>query len=156
MTITSQLLEAYLQCPTKCRLRSTGEQVTDSTYASFTHTQNESFGAAQIRRLLSKVHQSEYMISPSPNSVKTGRWRLATRVVAQTSHLESCLHAVEHLPSAGRGKPGHYIAIRFVPTNRISKDAKLLLAFDALALSEMLGTRSRWGRLSTPIIMRLL
>src|SRR6266705_1822162 len=31
MTITSRLLEAYLKCPTKCWLRSAGEQITDST-----------------------------------------------------------------------------------------------------------------------------
>ena len=102
---------------------------------------------AEIRRLLSKVHQSECMISPSANSLGTGRWRLATRVLAQTPHLESCLHAVEHLPSTGRGKPAYCIPIRFVPTNKVSKDAKLLLAFDALALSEMLGKEVRLAKL---------
>ena len=39
------------------------------------------------------------------------------------------------------------IPIRFVPTNRVSKDAKLLLAFDALALSEMLGKEVRLGKI---------
>ena len=122
MTISSQLLDAYLQCPTKCWLRSTGEQVTDSTYASYTHNQNKSYGTTEIRRLESKVKQSECMISPSANSLRTGRWRLATRVLAQTPHLASCLHAVEHLPSAGPGKPGHYIPIHSCPKQALQSE----------------------------------
>jgi hypothetical protein len=33
MHITSALFEAYLKCPTKCFLRSQGEQGTDNAYA---------------------------------------------------------------------------------------------------------------------------
>ena len=147
MTITSHLLEAYLKCPTKCWLRSAGEQITDSTCTQCTQAQNESYRTAEIHRLLSKTHPSECMVSPSAANLKAGKWRLATGVLAQAPHLESHLHAVERLPSQGRGKPAHFIAIRFVPTNKVSKDAKLLLAFDTLALSEMLGQEVSLGKL---------
>ncbi len=147
MTITSRLLEAYLRCPTKCWLRSAGEQITDSTCAQCAQAQNESYRTAEIHRLLSRSHQSECLISPSTDNLKAGKWRLATGVLAQTPHLESYLHAVECLPSEGRGKPAHFIAIRFVSTNKLSKDAKLLLAFDALALSEMLGQEVSIGKI---------
>ncbi len=147
MTVTSLLLEAYFQCPTKCWLRSTGEQPTDSTYATCTPAQLESFRTAAIHRLKSKLHPSECVISPSVENLRTGRWRLATRVLAQTPHLESCVDAVEHIPSTERGKPAHCVAIRFVPTKKVSKDAKLLLTFDALTLSEMLGKEVRLGKI---------
>lgn len=87
------------------------------------------------------------MVSPSADNLKAGKWILATGVLAQAPHLESHLHAVERLPSQGRGKPAHFIAIRFVLTNKVSKDAKLLLAFDALALSEMLGQEVSLGKI---------
>jgi predicted RecB family nuclease len=57
------------------------------------------------------------------------------------------VHAVERLPSEGRGKPAQFIPIRFDPTNKLGKDAKLLLAFDALLLSEMLGQEVSLGKL---------
>ena len=49
--------------------------------------------------------------------------------------LESRLHAVERVPSEGRGKPAQFIPIRFVFRNKLTKDDRLLLAFDALVLS---------------------
>jgi predicted RecB family nuclease len=139
MTITSHLLEAFLKCPTKCWLRSAGEQITGGTFAQYTQTQDESYRRAEIRRLLSRTHQSECIICPSGDNLKPGKWRLAIGVLAKTKHLESYLHAVECLPSEGRGKSAQFIPIRFFLANKLSKDAKLLLTFDALALSEVLG-----------------
>jgi hypothetical protein len=46
MTITSHLLEAFLKCPTKCWLRSAGEQITGGTFAQYTQTQDESYRRA--------------------------------------------------------------------------------------------------------------
>jgi hypothetical protein len=45
--------------------------------------------------------------------------------------LQSCLHAVERILSEGRGKAAQFIPIRFIFTNKLTKDDKLLLAFDA-------------------------
>jgi predicted RecB family nuclease len=52
--------------------------------------------------------------------------------------LETRLHAVERVPSEGRGKAARFIPIRFIFRNKLTKDDKLLVAFDALVLSEML------------------
>jgi len=147
MTISSCLLEAYLKCPTKCWLRSAGEQITDGTCVQCTQARNESYVAAEIRRLLSRTLQSECMLSPSADHLKACKWRLSTGVLAQTPNLESYIHAVECLPSARRGKPAHIIVTRFISTNKISKDAKLLLAFDALALSETLKQEVGLGKI---------
>ncbi len=146
MTITSRLLEAYLKCPTKCWLRSAGEQVTDSAYTQCAQAQNESYGAAEIHRLLLRADHSECMNSPSAEDLKAGKWRLATGVFAQTPHLESYVHAVERLPPEGRGN-ARFVAIRFIPDNKVSKDAKLLIAFDTLALSEMIGEDVSLGKI---------
>ena len=51
------------------------------------------------------------------------------------------------MPSEGRGKPAQFIPIRFVFPNKLAKDDKLLLAFDAFVLSEMLGREVSLGKI---------
>jgi len=87
MTISSCLLEAYLKCPTKCWLRSPGQQITDSACVQSTQARNESYVAAGICRVLSRTHQNECMVSPSADQLKACKGRLSTGVLAQTPHL---------------------------------------------------------------------
>ncbi len=56
-----------------------------------------------------------------------------------TFTVETRLHGVERVPSEGRGKAAQFIPIRFIFRNKLTKDDKLLLAFDALVLSQALG-----------------
>jgi CRISPR/Cas system-associated exonuclease Cas4 (RecB family) len=46
-----------------------------------------------------------------------------------------------------RGQPAQIIPIRFIFTNKLTRDDKLLLAFDAVVLSEMLGRRTDFGKI---------
>jgi hypothetical protein len=75
------------------------------------------------------------------------KWRLAVDLVARTQNLESSIHAVERLPSGGLGKRAQFMPIRFIFTNKLSRDDKLLLAFDALTLSEILGRNIGLGKI---------
>ncbi len=61
--------------------------------------------------------------------------------------METRLHAVERVPSEGRGKPAQFIPIRFIFANKLTKDDKLLLAFDALVLSQVLGREISLGKI---------
>jgi hypothetical protein len=75
-------------------------------------------------------------------NLKTAKWRLATGLIVQAQMdscvLESNIHAVERTSSEGRGKPAQFVPIRFIFRNKLTKDDKLLRAFDALVFSEML------------------
>src|ERR1700752_3612304 len=133
MRIALQLLQAYVKCPTKCWLTSRHEPITDGDYAQWAQVRDEAYLAPGIERLLSETRQAEVIISPSADNLKVGKWRLAANVLARTQRLESHVHAVERVPSEGRGK-AQYSPVRFVPNNRLDKDAKLFLAFDSLAL----------------------
>ena len=107
----------------------------------------------------------------SSETLKTAKWRVAVDVPArieldssrgdggqpsppENSHsltsaatIETCLHAVERIPSAGRGQPAQFIPIRFIYRNKLTKDDKLLLAFDAFVVSEMLGRAVSLGKI---------
>src|ERR1035438_1879425 len=104
MTIAAHLLEAYIKCPSKCWLRSNGEPITDNRSTQWAQAQNEAYLASGLQRLLSEIRPEECIISPTVSSLKTGNWRLAANVLTRTQHLESHIHAVERLPSEGRGR----------------------------------------------------
>lgn len=57
----------------------------------------------------------------------------------QSEIVESRLHAVERVPSEGRGKAAQFLPIRCLFFNKLTKDDKLLLAFDAFVLAQALG-----------------
>jgi predicted RecB family nuclease len=64
-----------------------------------------------------------------------------------TSALHSCVHAIQRVVSEGRGKAAEFIPIRFIFTNKLAKDDRLLLAFDAFVIAEMLGRETRLGKI---------
>ena len=62
--------------------------------------------------------------------------------------VETRLHAVERVPSEGRGKAAQFIPIRFIFRNKLTKDDRLLLAFDAFVLSAALGRAIATGKIT--------
>jgi len=80
---------------------------------------------------------NETQMSPPENS----------HSLTSAATIETCLHAVERIPSAGRGQPAQFVPIRFIYRNKLTKDDKLLLAFDAFVLSEMLGRAVSLGKI---------
>jgi hypothetical protein len=165
MRITSPIFDAFLKCATKCHLRSLGEIGTGNEYAEWVRGQDESYPREATRRLQETVPETERVVAPpATDNLKAAKWRLAVDLAAQTpdsstnSHVresqpneeknrlgsprsdqlrESHLHAVERVPSEGRGKPARFVPIRFVFRNKLTKDDRLLLAFDALVLSQV-------------------
>lgn len=148
MNITDSLFEAALKCSTKCFLRSLGETTRDNSYANWVRTQTESYRAVGIQGLMAGVAHNELIIGAlGSENLKTAEWRLAMDVTARAQNLKSSLHAVERIPSKARGQPAQFIPIRFVFRNKLTKDDKLLLVFDALVLSAMLGREINVGKI---------
>ena len=59
--------------------------------------------------------------------------------VARAANLESHIHFVERMPPKDPDKPAQFVPTRFIYSNKINRDDKLLLAFDARVLSEVIG-----------------
>ena len=174
MRITPAIFDAFLKCATKCHLRSLGETGAGNEDAEWVRGQDESYQREAARRLQEAVPETERVVAPpATENLKAAKWGLAVNLMAQTpnsadSHdheplpnaetrgldapgseklLESRLHAVERVPSEGRGKPAQFVPIRFVFRNKLTKDDRLLLAFDALVLSRMLGREVSLGKI---------
>jgi predicted RecB family nuclease len=148
MAITPDLYEAYLKCPTKCYLRALGEMATGNTYAHWVRNQNASYRSEGSQRLTQGATQDECVIGlPAAGNVKSAKWRLAIDLTARSHDLESTIHAVERVPTPGRGGSAQFIPIRFIFTNKLTRDDRLLLAFDALVLSGTSGREVVLGKL---------
>ena len=148
MIIGPQLFESYLLCPTKCWLRSRGEPPAGNSYTDWVNARNKTYIRNGLNRLLAKFGESDCAIAPPlTESPKNFKGRLAINVCWRTKEVESCLQAVERVPAEGRGRPPIFIPYQFEASNKITQEHKLLLAFDALMLSELLGREVRLGKI---------
>jgi|LQYC01.1.fsa_nt_gi predicted RecB family nuclease len=148
MIISAPIFEAYLKCPSKCYFLFFGKGGDANIYSNFVRNQSNAYRAAGLEQLMVKIKPSECVVTPSvPVNIKTATWLLAVDFVAIKETLESRLHAVMRVPSDGQGKPVQFIPIRFIFTNKLTKDDKLMLAFDALVLSEMLRIEVSHGKM---------
>jgi hypothetical protein len=148
MIISTRIFEAYLKCPSKCWFLFLDKKGGANIYSDFLRKRNNAYRAAGIERLMAKIQPGECVVKPSvPVNIKTATWLLAIDLVARKETFESCLHAVERIPTDGQGKSAQFIPIRFIFTNKVTKDDKLVLAFDALALSETLRMEVSHGKI---------
>jgi predicted RecB family nuclease len=148
MIVSSQLFEAYLECSTKCWLRSRAEPATGNVYAEWAQLQNETYLEYGLKRLFATHPESDRAITPPiPKNSKDITWCLAIDVRWRINDLESCLQAVERISSEGRGRAAQFIPYRFEFANKLSKEHKLLVAFDALLLSEAVGREVNLGKI---------
>jgi len=151
MRISPHLFNAFLKCPTKCWLRAAGEPPSANAYAEWMASQNRSYRATELERLLSETPKGAVSVSPRLESLDAAKWRLASNLAVHaqmnTYLLDSELHAVERAQSESRGRPPQLIPIRFLFTNKLGADDKLLLAFDAFVLSKVTEREIGFGKI---------
>jgi predicted RecB family nuclease len=151
MKITSDLFHAYLKCSTKCWLLTTSELAHENKYAEWVKAQNSSYRMAGVLRLFASSSNDEIELSPHLNNLKAAKWHLASSVVTSVQILsnivESELHAVQRVPAKHPSQSQYLIPIRFTFANKLDTDDKLLLAFDAFALSQSLGQEVTFGKI---------
>jgi predicted RecB family nuclease len=148
MKVSSPVLEAYLECSTKCWLRSRGELSTGNAYAEWGHLRKATYCEDGLKYLLTAFPDSDRVKSPQIfKHAKDATWRLAIDVLLQTDALESRLPALERTPSERQDRPPHFVPHRFQWSNKVTKNDKLLLAFDALVLAEAVGSQVNFGKI---------
>jgi predicted RecB family nuclease len=132
-------------------LRTTGELATENKYPEWVKAQNYSYRTTEVARLVAALPKNEIALLPDLKDVKTAKWRLTTSLATDaqidSNVLESELHAVQLVPAKGRDQSAYLIPIRFIFTNKLDKDDKLLLAFDAFTLSQSLGREIKFGKI---------
>jgi predicted RecB family nuclease len=148
MSVSSALFEAYIECPTKCWLRSLGEPSLGNSYAEWARLQNDAYRRGSLKRLLAKLPESACAIAPllSERAMDT-TWSLAIDVNLHLNGLVSHLQAIERMPSEARVRSFQFVPYRFQFANKVAKNDKLALAFDAFVLSEAVGREVSLGKI---------
>ena len=134
MRISSEVFDAYLKCPTKSWLRAADHPVAGSPYSEWLQAQNDSYRTTEREQLAAESVNDEVALSSHRENSKSSGGSLAVQVKMHSCVLDSELHAVERVPAKGRGKPVRLIPIRFAFKNKLAKDDRLLLGFDAFVL----------------------
>lgn len=151
MKITPDLFDAFSKCPTKCWLLAAGEPSSGNAYAEWVKSQNASYRVTTTERLLLDTSITESALSPPVENLKADKWGLASSLVVQAQMnscvIESNIHAMEKGHSESQGKLTKLIPIRFMLTNKVGNNEKLLLAFDGLILSKALGYEISHGKI---------
>ncbi len=148
MIMTDDLVETFLKCPTKCFLRSCGEVGTGNAYADWVRTKNDIFRIEGTKRLVAEVAPDKCAIgAQAMGSLKPAQWHLGIDFAVQSQNLECSCQAVQQIPAADRGRTAQFVPIRFVFRNKLNRDDKLLLAFDARVLSEVLRLEVGFGKI---------
>ena len=92
--------------------------------------------------------QPETLNSPPSSRNRATSSAQAQKGAVQTAFTaETHLHAAECVPAEGRGKTDRITPIRFTFTNKLTKDDRLLLAFDAFVFSAALGRKIDVGKI---------
>jgi|SRR6266567_5684501 len=72
MNQTFPLFDAFLKCPTKCYLRSTGQAGTGNAYAEWVRAQNDAYQSETAKGLIERVADTEGAVaSPAAEDLKT-------------------------------------------------------------------------------------
>ncbi len=137
MTITDDLF-----------LRSRGEAGAGNAYAAWVRTNDEVFRVEGNKRLVAEVAPDKCATgTQAMGNLKPAQWHLGIDFAVQNQNLQCSCHAVEQIPSAGRGRTAQFVPIRFVFRNKLNRGDKLLLAFDARVLSEVLRREVGLGKI---------
>src|SRR5205823_2583340 len=139
--------EAFLRCPTKAHLYGRGAAAVPNDFGEWERKRLEEFKRLGIERLLRGVPEGEWYIgTPSAQEVAEQRYRIIFGYTATDSEMTALLDAL--LLDANRYPGMHpYIPVRFVADEKVTRIDKLLLAFDALALSKSCGMMPGTGRI---------
>ena len=148
MKLTSSLFGAYLKCPTKCFLWSRGETGIEDAYGHWSRTQDEFYRREAGRHMRTECPDDELLINPiGVESLKTSNWRWALDFNAETKQGSFSVQALRRDASRAEEIPAEIIPVHFVFRNKLTRHDEMLLTFDGLLMSEVLGREVRHGEI---------
>jgi predicted RecB family nuclease len=144
--ISTELFAAFLNCKYKAYLKVTGVTGSVSEYEIMETSLEEEYRRRASRHLLQSVPRECVVESPKSIHRAVQQEFLAitnARVAADgfSVRIDALL-----LSSAKTASRHNYLPIMFTASERVSKQHKLLLAFQAVALATILGHPPRYGR----------
>ena len=146
--ISVESFESFFQCETKSKLYSQGAIGVDLEFTDWQRGRRDRYKESGLSWLRSNLQGHElYFGTPPFEALKQKRWRVIANYFAESADISARLDALELPPSAEHRKRSFYRPVRFVPDEKLTLFDRLLLAFDALAISKITGKVPPNGRI---------
>jgi predicted RecB family nuclease len=146
--ITSESFARFLRCELEAHLHLEGTSGADREFTDWQERCREHYKQAALAVLRSRYQNHETQVGiPPTGDLKRKRWPLIIDGIAESPELRARLDAVELARSPLNGTASSYRPIRFVSSEKVVRSDRLLLAFDALALSRITGVVPPAGRI---------
>jgi predicted RecB family nuclease len=138
--ITDVVFAAYLKCEMKAFLLRAGDAPTDPEIDNWQRSISEAFKASALERLRSNLPPNDACQGmPTLRALRRQVYSHIFEPLITRSEFSTQLHALER-QQVGRGvKDTTYCPIRFLPNEKLAPSDKLLVAYDALAVSRLTG-----------------
>jgi len=148
VAISDNVFAAYLKCPRKaCLLRSLTSRESDNEVSEWQKAVERKY-QQNCRQHLESVHAADcFSGSPSQHDLKNGKQKYILQPFMATREIESRIHALDRVAVPARNGQAAYVPIRFFAIEKVSRNHKLLLAFDAFALGKVLGEAPAKGKI---------
>jgi len=140
MLITNDVFHAFLKCETKAYLTFSGAVATECELKDGQQRIVEEYKRRYFGICRAHCDESPSRIGTSfPQDFDDQNTRFIFDCLVQADKMVSHIHAIERLPSPGTDTANVCVPIRCVPAEKITTHERLLLAFDALVLSQHFG-----------------
>jgi hypothetical protein len=141
--VTDKAFEAFLRCETKTYLLQEGID-RQSKFGSLDEGLSQHFKQSVAEWLRSSFGDDEvYVGTPSQRILKQGSHTIVLRPLIKSADLCTEPDALWRIPPVSGTRSFRYSPVRFVRNEKVSRFDKLILAFDAFALSRTLGNPAR-------------
>jgi predicted RecB family nuclease len=145
MPITEEIVDAVLKCEMKAHLKLNSPPHISSEISHWERSLRESYRKECNKRLRSMFQW--HPGSPDLQSLRNCDHELILDYRVALPEINARIDALVLRRRASTRMGCPYIPIRFVPSERVSMFEKLLLAFDAIAVSKVFGKMPRLGRI---------
>ena len=146
--VTVEVFESFLQCQTKSKLRFQCAAETNLEFKKWLRRERNRYREGSLSWLRTKCQVDEFHIgTPSVEALKQKRWRIIADYVATSVGICAHLDALELSPPTANRIASFYRPLRFVPSEKLTGADRLLLAFDALAISQIIGKTPPNGKI---------
>src|SRR4051812_75746 len=134
--ITDVVFEAFLQCEMKAYLLLQGVTGTDPEIADWQWTVAHQFQKSCSERLRLAAPEAQCHTGMPPlDALEQGFYRVILDPLISASDIHAQLHALVRVVTRRGVNAVSYFPVRFVPHEKLAPSDKLLVAFDALAVS---------------------
>jgi hypothetical protein len=148
MLITDDIFQAFLQCETKAHLKLAGAVGDQRKLPEWERHLVEDYKQQCYRQWRADCREAACLGGGAlPHDLDNSGCRLVMDCTVRAQEMHAHFHAVERVVAPDKPHDSPYMPIRCVPSEKITTQDKLLLAFDALALGTVSGQVPRFGKI---------